>query len=46
MKVWLYIALDRTPNIGYWVGAVPKVYGLIRVAVRALGFRVVGVWLC
>ena len=24
--VWLYIALNRTPNIDcYWVGAVPKV---------------------
>ena len=24
--IWLYIALDRTPNIDcYWVGAVPKV---------------------
>ena len=25
---WLYIALDRTPNIYcYWVGAVPKAWG-------------------
>ena len=25
--IWLYIALNRTPNIDcYWVGAVPKVY--------------------
>ena len=24
--IWLYIALNRTPNIDcYWVGAVPKV---------------------
>ena len=24
-KIWLYIALNRTPNIDcYWVGAVPK----------------------
>ena len=27
-KVWLYIALNRTPNIDcYWEGAVPKVLG-------------------
>ena len=26
--IWLYIALDRTPNIDcYWVGAAPKFYG-------------------
>ena len=25
--IWLYIALNRTPNIDcYWVGAVPKLY--------------------
>ena len=27
--IWLYIGLNRTPNIDcYWVGAVLKVYGL------------------
>ena len=25
--IWVYIALNRTPNIDcYWVGAVPKIY--------------------
>ena len=25
-RIWLYIALNRTPNIDcYWVGAAPKV---------------------
>ena len=29
--IWLYIALNRTPNIDcYWVGAVPKVYSKAR----------------
>ena len=34
--IWLYIALNRTPNIDrYWVGAVPKVSGLrCRVAAK------------
>ena len=27
--IWLYIALNTTPNIdSYWVGAVPKLYCL------------------
>ena len=27
--IWLYIALNRTPNMDcYWVGAVPKIYAL------------------
>ena len=40
--IWLYIALNRTPNIdSYWVGAVPKIQGLgFRTLVRRRGWAV------
>ena len=29
-SIWLYIALNRTPNMDcYWMGAVPKVEGFL-----------------
>ena len=36
--IWLYIALNRTPNIDcYWVGAVPKVQGSSRLIEAYVG---------
>ena len=38
ITVWLYIALNRTPNIDcYWVGAVPKVMIFCPVIKHCLG---------
>ena len=35
--IWLYIALNRTPNIDcYWVGAVPKVKDIIPVMLHQM----------
>ena len=42
--IWLYIALNRTPNIDcYWVGAVPNIYTYVckrfRMRLEGAGFQ-------